>query len=312
VRTMDEPGNETRPTILIVDDNSLNLTLLDAVLSPEYRVRAATGGEQALGIVESGDPPDLILLDVMMPEPDGFEVCRRLKANPRTRRCPVIFVTSLDEEANEELGFNLGAVDYIAKPFSIPVVRARVRTHIALKKQADLLEQLSHVDALTQIANRRRFDEMLDQEWRRAARDRKPLSVLLIDVDHFKDYNDHYGHGAGDECLCRVASCLERGVARSGDLVARYGGEEFVVLLPDTGREAARLIAERLCAGTRGLEIPHAYSSAAAFLTISVGCATADPPGEGAPPRLLEAADRELYRSKAAGRNRVMQEEGTR
>jgi diguanylate cyclase (GGDEF)-like protein len=304
---MDEPGAELRPTILIVDDNSLNLALLDAVLSTEYRVCAATGGEQALGIVESGDPPDLILLDVMMPEVDGFEVCRRLKANPRTQRCPVIFVTSLDEETNEELGFNLGAVDYIAKPFSIPVVRARVRTHIALKKQADLLEQLSHVDALTQIANRRRFDEMFDQEWRRAVRDRKPLSVLLIDVDHFKGYNDHYGHGAGDDCLRRVASCLARSAARAGDSVARYGGEEFVVLLPDTRGEAARLIAERMCAGARELEIPHACSSAAAFLTISVGCATADPPGEGTPQRLMEAADRALYRSKAAGRNRVTQ-----
>jgi diguanylate cyclase (GGDEF)-like protein len=280
---------------------------LGSAIRPEYRVRVATGGHQALGIVESGDPPDLILLDVMMPEVDGFEVCRRLKANPRTRKCPVIFVTALDEETNEELGFNLGAVDYIAKPFSIPVVRARVRTHIALKKQADLLEQLSHIDALTQISNRRRFDEMFDQEWRRAVRDRKPFSVLLIDVDHFKDYNDRYGHGAGDECLCRVASCLARSVARPADLVARYGGEEFVVLLPDTGGEAARGIAERMCAGVRELNIPHACSSAAAFLTISVGCATADPPGEGMPQRLMEAADRALYQSKAAGRNRVTQ-----
>ena len=135
----------------------------------------------------------------------------------------------------------------------------------------------------------------------------KLFFVFLIDVDHFKDYNDHYGHGAGDECLCRVASCLARSVARSGDLVARYGGEEFVVLLPDTGGEAARLIAERMCSGARELKIPHAHSSAAAFLTISVGYATADPPGEGTPQQLMEAADRALYQSKAAGRNRVTQ-----
>jgi diguanylate cyclase (GGDEF)-like protein len=296
---------EVRPTILIVDDNPLNLTLLDAVLSPEYGVRLATGGAQALGIVESDDPPDLILLDVMMPELDGFEVCRRLKANPKTRRCPVIFVTSLDEEADEELGINLGAVDYIARPFSIPVVRARVRTHLALKKQADLLEQLSHVDALTQIANRRSFDQMFEQEWRRERRDWKPLSVLLIDIDHFKEYNDHYGHGAGDECLCRVASCLARSVARPGDLVARYGGEEFVVLLPDTDSKAAMGIAERMCSGVQALDIPHAYSSAAACLTVSIGCATTEPTGENSPSRLIETADRMLYRSKAAGRNRV-------
>jgi diguanylate cyclase (GGDEF)-like protein len=302
---MRDPGTEKRPAILVVDDSPMNLTLLDAVLNPDYEVRVATGWEQARGIVESGAPPDLILLDVVMPDVDGFEVCRRLKASPRTRRCPVIFVTSLDEEANEELGFNLGAVDYIAKPFSIPVVRARVRTHIALKQQADLLEQLSHIDALTQIANRRRFDEMLDQEWRRAARDRKPLSLLMIDIDHFKEFNDHYGHGAGDECLRRVAACLSRSVARSGDLVARYGGEEFVALLPDTGGEAARGIAERMRCGVRALEVAHARSTAAAVLTISVGCATEDPPGEGAPQRLLEAADKRLYRSKTEGRDRV-------
>ncbi|MDD5223220.1 MAG: diguanylate cyclase [bacterium] len=304
---MTERGTETRPTILVVDDNSINLKLLEAVLSPEYLVRQAAGGAQALSAVETGDPPDLILLDVMMPEMDGFEVCRRLKANPKLRRCPVIFVTALDEETNEELGFNLGAVDYIAKPFSIPVVRARVRTHIALKKQADLLEQLSHVDALTQIANRRCFDKMFEQEWRRETRDRKSLSVLLIDIDHFKEYNDHYGHGAGDECLCRVASCLARSVARSGDLVARYGGEEFVVLLPDTDAKAAMGIAERMCSGIRALNIPHAYSSAAPCLTVSIGCATTDPAGADSPQRLTETADRMLYRSKAAGRNRVTQ-----
>ena len=304
---MENRGPDARPTILVVDDNPINLKLLDAVLSSEYEVRLATGGTQALGLVESGNPPDLILLDVMMPEMDGFEVCRRLKANPKTRRCPVIFVTALDEEANEELGFNLGAVDYIAKPFSIPVVRARVRTHIALKKQADLLEQLSNVDALTQIANRRYFDKMFEQEWRRETRDRKPLSVLMIDIDHFKEFNDYYGHGAGDECLRRVAACLARSVARPGDLVARYGGEEFVVLLPDTDTKAAMAIAERICSGIRALNIPHTHSSAAPCLTISIGCATKEPASEYSPQELIETADRMLYRSKAAGRNRVMQ-----
>jgi len=303
--TVNDPASKTRSKILIVDDSAVNLTLLGAVLSQEYEVRVATDGEQALGIIEAEDPPDLILLDVVMPGTDGFDVCRRIKANPGTKRCPVIFVTSLDEEANEELGFNLGAVDYITKPFSIPVVRARVRTHIALKQQADLLEQLSKFDALTQIANRRRFDEMLDQEWRRAVRERTPLSVLLVDIDHFKEYNDHYGHGAGDECLRRVASCLARSVARPTDLVARYGGEEFVVALPATAGEAARLIAERMCSGVRSLDIPHARSSCAPFLSISIGCATSDPSGDGSRQGLVEAADQMLYRSKASGRNRV-------
>jgi len=146
---------------------------------------------------------------------------------------------------------------------------------------------------------------MLALEWRREMRERNPLSVLLIDVDHFKEYNDHYGHGAGDTGLCQVASCLARCVARPGDLVARYGGEEFVVLLSGTGGEGARVIAERMCAGVRALAIPHAHSSAAACLTVSIGYATADPPGEELPARLLETADQMLYRAKAAGRNRV-------
>jgi diguanylate cyclase (GGDEF)-like protein len=295
----------SRPTILLVDDNAVNLTLLEAALGGEYEIRVATGGAQALEVVESGVPLDLILLDVMMPEMDGYEVCRRVKSNPQIRRCPVIFVTALDEEADEERGFALGAVDYITKPVSIPVVRARVRTHIALKKQADLLEELCRIDALTQIANRRRFDEAYEQEWRRAARDGKPLSVLLADVDHFKGFNDHYGHGAGDSCLCRVAASLASAVSRPGDLVARYGGEEFVAVLPGTEGEGAHRIAERMCSAIRALEIPHAHSSAAPILTISIGCATCSPASADSPAQLVEVADRMLYRSKKEGRNRV-------
>lgn len=302
---MNDPRGESRPRILIVDDSSVNLTLLRAALDSEYDVSSASDGRQALDSIENGRTPDLILLDVVMPGVDGFDVCRRIKAIPETKRCPVIFVTSLDEAANEELGFNLGAVDYITKPFSIPVVRARVKTHIALKRRTDLLEQLSNMDALTQIANRRRFDEMLEHEWKRAGRERTSLSVLLIDIDHFKDFNDHYGHGAGDECLNRVASCLSRSVLRPGDLVARYGGEEFVVVLPATDAEAARLTAERMCSGVRAMNIPHAFSTTAPFLTISVGCATSANCGEGSPHRLVEAADQNLYRSKESGRNRT-------
>lgn len=240
-----------------------------------------------------------------MPSACRYEVCRRLRADPATCRIPVIFVTACTAELDEERGIDLGAVDYITKPFSIPIVRARVRSHLATKKNRELIEELSLVDPLTGIANRRRFDETLHRECKRAAREGVPLSVLMIDIDHFKAYNDHYGHIAGDQCLMRVAASLRNGISRSGDLVARYGGEEFVVVLPATDREAAETVAERLRSGIEGLAIKQARSAVGPGVTVSVGCATGSLPGnELRPDRLVACADAMLYRSKANGRNR--------
>jgi diguanylate cyclase (GGDEF)-like protein len=218
----------------------------------------------------------------------------------------VIFVTAKNEECEEELGLNLGAVDYITKPFSVPITMARIRNHIRLKQQADLLESISLVDALTGMPNRRRFDEAIEAEWKRAAREKTQLSMLMIDIDHFKQYNDHYGHGAGDACLQLIAAALLAGVSRPADLVARYGGEEFVAILSNTDRKAAVHIATRLCESIRDLKLPHAHSGVASFVTVSIGCATMIPTGETSSSKaLFDEADKMLYKAKNSGRNRV-------
>jgi diguanylate cyclase (GGDEF)-like protein len=296
---------QQRPTILIVDDVPSNVQILAEALSSVYRIKVAGNGEDALKIAQR-EQPDLILLDVVMPGMNGFEVCRRLKENPMIHKIAVIFVTASNAESDEELGLNLGAVDYITKPFVIPVIKARIRNHIRLKQQADLLESLSLLDALTHIPNRRRFDETLLSEWKRAIRDATPLSLIMIDIDYFKQYNDYYGHGAGDICLQRVAAALTKSLVRPSDLIARYGGEEFVVILPDTNQKAALQVAERLRESVVKLALPHARSEIDAVVTISLGVATQTKrPEDLSPQTLNDAADNALYLAKEKGRNCV-------
>lgn len=298
-------NTQQRPMILIVDDVPTNVQILAEALSSGYRIKVASNGIDALKIAQR-ERPDLILLDVMMPGMDGFEVCRQLKEDASTHKIPVIFVTAKNANSDEEQGLNLGAVDYITKPFVIPIAKARIRNHIRLKQQADLLESLSLLDALTGIPNRRRFDQALASELKRALRDGTSLSLLMIDIDHFKQYNDYYGHGAGDGCLQRVAAELSQGVVRPSDLVARYGGEEFVVILPETDQASALQIAERLRQRIEKLGLTHASSAAESVVTISVGVATQAKIPENFLPRMLsDAADKALYMAKEGGRNRV-------
>lgn len=200
------PANPAKPMILIVDDTPANIQVLAENLIKDYRIKVATSGKAALEMLVNAPLPDLILLDVMMPEMDGYAVCRHLKAHPPTSSIPVIFVTALNASSDEERGLNLGALDYITKPFYLPVVKARIRNHIRLKQTADLLEAMAWIDGLTGIANRRRFDQALENEWKRALRNQWPLAAILVDVDFFKAYNDNHGHGAGDLCLKQVAS----------------------------------------------------------------------------------------------------------
>jgi diguanylate cyclase (GGDEF)-like protein len=301
---MSSPAANERPRILVVDDQPSNIQTLYQVLKGDYDVAMATDGSQAIELCQRR-PPDLVLLDVVMPGIDGFEVCRRLKVDPATRDVPVIFVTARDSTEDETLGLEVGAVDFITKPVNPPVVRARVRTHVALKRQADLLRSMAFNDGLTGVANRRWFDERLQVEWLRCRRNKLPLSLILLDLDHFKAYNDHYGHQAGDDCLRAVAAAMKSRLGRPADLLARYGGEEFVCLLPETPTDGARAKAEDLGRAVLDLALAHADSPTAPVVTISRGVATASPALDGSPNDLLQRADAQLYAAKRAGRNRT-------
>lgn len=295
----------SKPLILIVDDTPTNIQVLAENLINDYRIKVAGTGEAALEAIALHGPPDLILLDVMMPEMDGYEVCRRLKSDSATCSIPVIFISALNGVHEEELGLNLGAMDYITKPFYLPVVKARIRNHIRLKQATDMLEAMAWMDGLTGIPNRRRFDQVLEKEWKRAQRNQWPLGVILVDVDYFKSYNDCHGHGAGDLCLKQVATQLSKTVNRPCDLVARYGGEEFVVLMPETDHDGVKRIADNLCNGVESLNIPHAGSDVSSWVTISAGFAALVPLQEQIPTALVDRADHMLYLAKDSGRNRV-------
>ncbi|WP_448202787.1 diguanylate cyclase [Azospirillum sp. sgz302134] len=295
---------EPRSKILVVDDIPSNVHVLSRILKDDHDIYFATDGTKALDLVQAR-LPDLVLLDIMMPGMDGYEVCKRIKADPTTRDIPVIFISAKSEVEDETYGLEAGAIDFITKPISPPIVKARVRNHLLLKRQTDTLRALSFIDGLTGIANRRRFDEALLREWRRCSRSHLPLSLIMLDVDHFKAYNDHYGHQAGDECLRAVAALLAEQVKRPGDLVARYGGEEFVCLLPETDAEGAVRVAERLREAVAEQRLPHAVSPVAPHVTISLGVASATPVADAPPDSLTQLADRLLYDAKRAGRNRV-------
>ncbi|MFC5355883.1 diguanylate cyclase [Azospirillum himalayense] len=295
---------DARSKILVVDDIPSNVHVLSRILKDDHDIYFATDGAKALELAQSR-LPDLVLLDIMMPGMDGYEVCSRLKADPVTRDIPVIFISAKSEVEDETYGLEVGAIDFISKPISPPIVKARVRNHLLLKRQTDLLRTLSFNDGLTGIANRRRFDEVFLREWRRCGRAQLSLSLIMLDVDQFKPYNDHYGHQAGDECLRAVAQLLAEQMMRPGDLIARYGGEEFVCLLPETDEDGAVQVAERLRQTVAERRMPHAVSHVADHITISLGVATARPTLDDTPERLTQLADGLLYEAKRAGRNRV-------
>ena len=238
-----------------------------------------------------------------MPDINGYELCQMLKSDPETKEIPVIFLTALSSAKSEAEGLEAGAVDYIAKPINPPILKARVNTHMMLKLQRDRLEALVRQDSLTSLINRRGFDEIFYREWRRSVRTQKPLSLLMMDIDSFKLYNDHYGHIAGDWCLQRVSTGLRKVLNRGEDYLFRYGGEEFVALLVDTPFDFVGLMAERLRNSVEELQIPNISSVVKNVVTISVGAATIIPGHTGNPTTLLKEADRMLYEVKNKGRN---------
>lgn len=291
-----------RPCVLVVDDEPINIQALYQVFAADCQVLMATHGEQALALCRERHP-DLVLLDVLMPGMDGLEVCRLLQAETATQDIPVIFVTARSDPDAETRGLEAGAVDFIAKPFNPTIVRARVRTHLTLKLQSDLLRQMVFIDGLTAVHNRRFFDDRLEAEWGRAMRNRSSLSLLMIDVDHFKAFNDRHGHQGGDQRLRVVADVLRRCIRRSSDIIARYGGEEFACILPESDPDAvmllARMILERVREETGRLG-PEPAS------TVSIGVACKPPDFDirtGDQHDLLRLADAKLYEAKAAGRD---------
>jgi len=293
----------SKARILIVDDERLNINIMVSILSEDYETIVAKSGEQAIKRVET-QAPDLILLDIVMPEMDGYEVFERIRAIAGGHRIPIIFITSMRSPEEETKGLRMGAVDYITKPFTPSIVEVRVANQIEYKRNRDELEQLNLTDALTGIPNRRRFDDYMSLQRAAISRSDALLSIIMIDIDYFKAFNDLYGHSAGDSCLIDVAQALSNSVDRAVDLMARYGGEEFIAVLPATDSKGAALCAQRLCDAVSALNINHENSLAGDHVTVSIGVATLLPDQRNTTvEHLIELADQALYHAKVSGRN---------
>jgi diguanylate cyclase (GGDEF)-like protein len=297
--------SDHKNSLLIVDDDKSNLMVLSHILKADYTVRLASDGASALRIAEKYQP-DLILLDIIMPDMDGYQVIVALQNSNNTARIPVIFITGLTNNVHEKRGLELGAVDYINKPFDDMIVKLRVQHQIQIINQMRTIEFLSMMDQLTGIANRRNFDNRLKAEWGRARRGSQSLSLLLVDVDHFKRYNDTYGHQQGDKALCVVARILTQTLRRVTDFAARWGGEEFVVLLPNAEASGGLAIAEliRETAAAEDIPLDNGDSSK---LTVSIGVSafTPTPSGSITVDEFILRADKALYKAKETGRNKV-------
>jgi len=297
----------TNHRILIIDDTPMQLVELGRILSSRYEVKIAKSGEEGLKVLKEHHI-DLILLDLIMPGMSGFEVLARLKESEETANIPVIFITGSALAEDEAKALSLGAVDYIHKPFVDIVVNLRVGIHLRLVEQMKFIENISLTDGLTEIGNRRSFDQAVKSEWNHAKRAKEHFSMLLLDIDKFKLFNDTYGHLNGDICLKTVASVIGDSLERGRDNVFRWGGEEFAVLLPCTQIEGAMMVAERIRKNVAAAPIRHRGETT--FVTISLGVGSIVPADAGFEEAFAEfsaCVDRALYRAKENGRNRVEQ-----
>jgi len=294
--------SQKKYTILITDDERMNVEVLAGILAPAYNLLIARNGARALELAAS-QRPDLILLDVIMPDMSGFEVIRALKGSEETAGIPVIFITGLTSAADEEKGFFLGAVDYIAKPFNKSIVNARVNTQMKIVDQMRTIEQIGLMDPLTKIPNRRGFENRLNAEWGRAVREKAPIAILVMDIDKFKVYNDTYGHQQGDAALKAFAAAVAGSLMRPVDFAARWGGEEFVVLLPGADAGGAAEVAERVRRNVEAVIIP-AENDAVTQITASIGVNAAYPGVGDSMEIFIKKADQALYKAKNEGRNR--------
>ncbi|MBW4645649.1 MAG: PleD family two-component system response regulator [Goleter apudmare HA4340-LM2] len=331
------PLSSQPPVILVADDDKSVRRLLRRIMEREgYGVVEVCDGQQCLDAYETVKP-DIVLLDAMMPVMDGFTCCKQLLQVARNNllsaltnfntdsalgntviaklweRTPILMITNLDDEDSVNRAFDVGATDYVTKPIQLTVLRLRLRQ---LLKQAQVykqleaanqaLQQLATVDSLTDLANRRRFDDYLHTQWINSAQEESPLSLILCDIDFFKFYNDQYGHPAGDICLQKVGHALKRHAQKNQDLVARYGGEEFAVIMPNTHIAGAVHVAQMIQAGVRDLRITHQGSAINQYVTLSLGVATMVPTWDSSPSDLIVKADQALYQAKAAGRDRIV------
>ena len=295
-------------TILITDDEKMNVEILGSILSPIYNLLVSRNGTRALELANE-HKPDLILLDVLMPDMTGFEVIKKLKESENTNRIPVIFITGLTNAEDEEKGFFLGAVDYILKPFNKSIVKARVNNHIKIIDQMRTIERIGFIDPLTKIPNRRGFENRLEMEWNRSLREQTPISILIMDVDKFKDYNDTYGHQQGDVALKAFADLSVASLMRPVDFVARWGGEEFVIMLSGTDINGAEDVGERIRKSLESLVIPTG-DEVKTMITASIGVNSVIPNANISTADFIKKADQALYRAKQSGRNKVVKSEG--
>jgi len=291
-------------TLLIVDDENSNLKVLTHILGSGYTIYTASNGVDAVKKAREYQP-DLILLDILMPEMDGYQTLSEIKETEEIKRIPVIFITGLDSDEDEEKGLSLDAVDYITKPFSPIVVKLRVRNQIQIVTQMRIIERLSMIDQLTNLPNRRSFDERLKMEWKQAIREKTQISILMVDLDRFKDVNDKYGHQQGDMVLQSIAALFKQSLKRPGDFSARWGGEEFAILLPNTSSDGASEIAETIRKKVENSPI-HCNKGTKINVTVSIGLNSLTPTQVSSVDAFISRADKALYAAKQAGRNKVI------
>ena len=289
--------------ILVVDDEKMNIIALAHFLKPQYEIIVAVDGASALEAAEK-HLPDIILLDIIMPDMNGFDVLIKLKNSAATMDIPVIFLTGLSDAGDEEKGLSLGAVDYITKPFNQSVVKARIKTQLKMVEYIHTIEKLCMLDALTGLSNRRGFDTRLEVEWGRAFRERKPLGLIMLDIDKFKVYNDTHGHPQGDILLQAVAEVISKTLNRPADFGARWGGEEFMILLPDTAIEGTVVIAEQIRINIENTVVPCADGKKTSS-TVSMGAVSIIPNEGDLSADFIAEVDKLLYAAKENGRNQT-------
>jgi diguanylate cyclase (GGDEF)-like protein len=294
---------QPKQSLLIVDDQPFNIQLLQHIFAAHYQVFTATNSDSAIDLCRANQP-DLVLLNVDMPVLNGYDVCRQLKTDPSTSHIPVVFITTLLNEKVELRGLDAGAVDFITKPLNARVILARVKTHITMKRQTELLKKMAFVDGMTGLYNRRFFDDRVESEFHRSRRTGSFLSILLVDVDDFNHYNEQYGHQKGDDSLRRIADRIKKSCRRPADFVARFDGAKLACMLPDTPVNNALPFAQYLERQVRDLAIEHINSTVNKVVTISLGVVSRNN-GVGQSGALVSLAEAALQRAKEQGRARA-------